>query len=61
LTIEPTVVIAAFGGLITALSAVARIVYTDLRKDRDLWRKLALDLMAVNHKAVDVAAKTLDA
>ena len=56
MTIDPTVVIAAFGALVTALSAVARIVYNDLRRDRDYWRGVALQLMAVNNKAVDVAA-----
>lgn len=61
MTLDPSVVIAAFGALVTALSAAARLIYLDLRRDRDYWRQVALQLMAVNNKAVDVAQKVTDA
>ena len=54
--LDPSVVIAAFGALVAGLSGAARLIYVDLRKDRDYWRNIALQLMAVNNKAIDVAA-----
>ena len=54
--LDPSVVIAAFGALVAGLSGAARLIYIDLRKDRDYWRGVALQLMAVNNKAIDVAA-----
>jgi hypothetical protein len=60
-TIDPSVVIAAFGGLVTVLTAAVRLVYMDLRRDRDYWRDMALSLRDVNRKSIDVAAKVVDA
>lgn len=61
MTIDPAVILGFITALTGALSAVARFVYLDLRKDRDYWRGVALQLMAVNNKAVDVAQKVADA
>jgi hypothetical protein len=60
LTIDPAVLVGAIGTLVTAITGVARFVYLDLRRDRDYWRGMALQLMAVNNKAVDVAQKATD-
>lgn len=57
MTIDPTVVVAAVTALATALGAAARMIYNDLRKDRDYWRDVALRGLDVNDKAIDVAAK----
>jgi hypothetical protein len=61
LTLDPSIVIAAFGALVAGLSGAARLIYVDLRRDRDYWRGVALQLMAVNNKAIDVAAVKQDA
>ena len=45
----------ALGTLATVLTAVARFVYLDLRKDRDYWRAIALRSTGVSERATDVA------
>lgn len=52
-------VIAAFGALVSALGVAARLIYTDLRRDRDTWRDIALKALVTNDKAIDVAAKVV--
>jgi len=41
-TIDPTVVIAAIAALSAALGTAARMIYMDLRRDRDEWKALAV-------------------
>ena len=60
MTIDPGVIIAFITALFGAMTAGARFIYLDLRRDRDFWRQTALQLMAVNSKAIDVAAKPTD-
>jgi hypothetical protein len=55
-TIDPTIVIAAIGALVTALGTAARMIYLDLRRDRDFWRKTALASLGHVDKALEVAA-----
>ena len=57
MTIDPTVVIAAISALGAALGRAAWIIYSDLRRDRDFWRKTALDAMGHTDKALEVAKK----
>lgn len=54
MTIDPAVIIAFLGTLMTALGTVARFVYLDLRRDRDYWRAMALKSMGHTDKALDV-------
>jgi hypothetical protein len=56
-TIDPAVVIAAIGVLGTGVGAFVRMVYVDLRRDRDDWRDMALSLRDVNAKAIEVTEK----
>jgi hypothetical protein len=53
-TIDPTVVVAALTALTGALGAAARMIYLDLRRDRDYWRSVALKSMGHTDKALDV-------
>jgi hypothetical protein len=55
-TIDPGVVIAFLGTLVTALGTVARFVYLDLRRDRDYWRAVALKSMGHTDRALDVVS-----
>lgn len=57
MTLDPTVVLAAFSALVTALGAVARMIYTDMRRDRDFWRDATLGLLGINERAIGVAEK----
>jgi hypothetical protein len=50
-------VIAAIGVLGTGVGAFVRMVYVDLRRDRDDWRDMALSLRDVNAKAIEVTEK----
>lgn len=54
MTIDPTVVVAAITALAGALGAAARMIYLDLRRDRDYWRAIALKSMGHTDKALDV-------
>jgi hypothetical protein len=54
LTIDPAVILGFITALTGALSAVARFVYLDLRRDRDYWRSVALKSMGHTDKALDV-------
>ena len=55
MTIDPSVVIAAFSALVAALGRAAWIIYRDLRQDRDDWKTIALRSTGVSEKATDVA------
>lgn len=57
MTIDPTVVIAAITALSSALGYAARMIYLDLRRDRDYWRSTALAALGHTDKALDVAAQ----
>ena len=60
MTLDPAVVLGAITALTGAIGAIARMVYNDLRRDRDFWRDMALGLARNNEKAigyVEVAAK----
>jgi hypothetical protein len=57
MTLDPTVVVAAIAALATALGTAARMIYLDLKRDRDFWRKTALDAMGHTDKALEVVAK----
>ena len=57
MTIDPTVVIAVIGALAAGLSGAARIIYTDMRKDRDYWRDVAIGSLRNADTAIDLAAK----
>jgi hypothetical protein len=54
-TLDPAVVIGAFGVVIASVAAALRIIYTDLRRDRDYWRDAYFKAMGVNDKAIEVA------
>jgi hypothetical protein len=56
-TIDPTVVIAVIGTLSAAIGRAAFVIYRDLRKERDDWKDMALQLQGVNKTAVEVADK----
>ena len=56
MTIAPEVVTAAFAAIVAGIGRAAWVIYRDLRKDRDDWKRIALQLMAVNNKSIDVAA-----
>ena len=63
MTIDPSVVIAFMTALIGAIGTIARFAYKEMRDDRNYWRGIALQLMAVNTKAIDTSAtavKTID-
>lgn len=57
MTIDPTIVVAAIATLATALGTAARMIYLDLRRDRDFWRSTALSALGHTDKALEVAAK----
>ena len=57
MTLDPAVVLGAITALTGALGAVARMVYQDLRRDRDWWRDMALALSKNNERAIEVASK----
>jgi hypothetical protein len=57
LTLDPAVVIAAIGALSAALGRAAWMIYGDLRRDRDYWRDMALELRDINRSAIGVAEK----
>jgi alpha-galactosidase/6-phospho-beta-glucosidase family protein len=56
-TLDPAVVIAALGIIGTGVGAFVRMVYMDIRRDRDEWRDMALALRDVNKTAIGVADK----
>jgi hypothetical protein len=60
MTLDPAIVIAAFGALVTALGTAARIVYRDITRDRDYWRDIAWKLAGNNAQSIEVAKKSLD-
>jgi hypothetical protein len=60
MTIDPVVVTAAITALATGLGAAARMIYLDLRRDRDYWRDTALAALRHTDKAIDIAAKQAD-
>ena len=60
MTVEPAVIVAVIGALSAGLGAFAKMVYSDLRKDRDDWKEIAQKALNVNDKAIDVAAKKAD-
>ena len=53
MTIDPTVVVAAITALSAGLGAVARLVYSDMKKDRDFWRDTALAALRHADRAID--------
>jgi hypothetical protein len=55
-TIDPTIVVALLGTLSAAVGAAAKMIYSDLRRDRDYWRDVAVKAMQHTDKATDVAA-----
>lgn len=57
MTIDAGVVVAAITALSAGIGAIARLVYMDLRRDRDFWRDMALALRDVNAKSVEVNEK----
>ena len=57
MTLDPAVVIAALGIVGTGVGAFVRMVYMDLRRDRNEWRDMALSLRDVNAKAIEVTEK----
>lgn len=57
MTLDPAVVLGAITGLTGAIGAIARMVYQDMRRDRDFWRDMALSLRDNNAKAIEVASK----
>jgi len=61
MVIDPTVVIAAITAISAAAGRAVWIVYADLRRDRDFWRKTALDAMGHTDKALEVAKGSRDA
>jgi len=54
-TVDPAVLIAAISALASGLGVVARILYNDLKKDRDYWRALALMGTELADKAATLA------
>jgi hypothetical protein len=57
MTLDPTIVVAAIATLSGALGAAARMIYVDLRRDRDFWRDTALKAMGHTDQAIQLAAK----
>ena len=57
MTVDPAVVIAAIGVLGTGVGAFIRMVFMDIRRDRDDWRDMALSLRDVNRKSIEVTEK----
>jgi hypothetical protein len=57
MTIDPTIVIAAIATLSAALGTAARMIYVDLRRDRDFWRDTALKALGHTDRAIELAAK----
>jgi hypothetical protein len=57
MTIDPTIVIAALSALTAGLAAATKLIYSDLKRDRDYWRDTALGLLGVNERAIGVAEK----
>lgn len=57
MTIDPTVVVAAISALAAGIGAIARMVYRDLKADRDYWRETALAALRHTDKAIDMASK----
>jgi alpha-galactosidase/6-phospho-beta-glucosidase family protein len=56
-TIATEIVVAAIGVIGAGVGAFVRMVYMDLRRDRDEWRNMALGLRDVNAKAIEVTEK----
>ena len=61
MTIAPEVLVAVIGTLAAAMGTIARIVYGDLKKDRDWWRDLALRSIKTTETAVDKLPEKRDA
>jgi hypothetical protein len=59
-TIDSGVVAAAITALATALGAAARMIYSDLRKDRDYWRDVAVKALGHTDVAIEAVAKKAD-
>lgn len=59
MTIDPSVVIAAISALSTGLGLAARMIYNDLKKDRDYWRSLAMSGTDLADKATTIAVRHL--
>lgn len=57
MTIDPAVVVAAIGALASGLGFAARLIYTDLKRDRDYWRSLALMGTELADKATTIAVR----
>jgi hypothetical protein len=57
MTVDPGVVIAVIGALATALTTAAAKIYSDLKKDRDYWRTLAMMGTDLADKATTVAVR----
>ena len=57
MTVDPAVLIAAISALASGLGVVARILYNDLKKDRDYWRSLALMGTELADKAATLASR----
>ena len=57
MTLDPTVVVATISALSGALGVAARMIYLDLRRDRDYWRDTALGLLGVNERAIGAVEK----
>lgn len=57
MTLDPTIVVAAIATLSGALGAAARMIYLDLRRDRDFWRDTALKALGHTDRAMELAAK----
>lgn len=52
MTIDPTVLIAVIGTLASALGIAARMIYNDLRTDRDMWREMAMRGTSLAEQAI---------
>ena len=60
MTIDPVVIVAAIATLSAALGTAARMIYLDLRRDRNFWRDAALKAMGQTGTALEVAKGTKD-
>ena len=57
MTIAPEVLIAVIGTLAAGIGTIVKIVYSDLKKDRDYWRDLALRSSKTGETAVTILEK----
>lgn len=60
MTVEPAVVVTAITALFGLLGTVIRMVYMDLRKDRDDWKNLAFAAQAGQARVIKLVEDKLD-